>query len=241
MLLNNIPDDLILNICNFIYNKQLIYFLIRSSRHFEFLHTYFKYIKFNLQGDNKNFIHFIRFCSKNKDYIERLTIEGIDYEWLSYFSLPKELILKNCCILNQRVDIPDSFTETLIIDDLHRDKNRTVVNIEWGKLLKLKVLDLKVYDINFTGIELCKNIEIIRIDLGVDRYLPNFFADFQNLKLIATTCFSVDPLHFVSESLKICLVNKKYKFTSNSKIVPESHLGLNFMMNIQSLENLVAY
>jgi hypothetical protein len=244
MLLENIPNDLILNICNFIDNKQSIYYLIRTSSHFEFLHeksSCFKYIKFNLYGENKNFINFIKFCCKNKDYIERLTIEGVDYEWLSCFSLPKELILKNCCIGNIRVDIPESCTETLIIEDLHRDKNKTLINIEWGKLLKLKVLDLKVYDINFTGIELCKNIEVIRIDLGVDRHLPNFFADFQNLKLIATTCFAVDRLHFVSEHLKICLVNKKYTFTTNSKIVPESHLGLNFMMNIQSLENLVTY
>ena len=243
MLLKNLPNDLILNICNFIYNKQSIYFLIRSSSHFEFLHeksSDFKYIKFNLYGENKNFINFIKFCLKNKDYIERLTIEGINYEWLSSFFLPKELILKNC-IGNVCLDIPESYTETLIIDDLYRDKNKTLINIDWGKFLKLKVLDLKVYDVNFTGIELCKNIEVIRIDLGIDRHLPNFFADFQYLKLIATTCFAIDRLHFVSEHLKICLVNKKYTFTTNSKIVPQSHLGLNFMMNIQSLENLVTY
>lgn len=244
MLLNDFPVDLILNICKLISNKELITPLIRSCSHFEFLHQklgYFKYIKFNLYGENKNFINFIRFCSKNKDCIERLTIEGIDYEWLSCFSLPKELILKNCCIGNIRVDITESCTETLIIDDLHREKNRAIINIDWRKLVKLKVLDLKVYDINFTGMEMCKNIEVIRIDLGVDRYLPNFFADFQNLKLIATTCFAVERLHFVSEHLRICLVHKKYKFTTNSKIIPESHLGVGFMMNIQSLENLVAY
>ena len=140
------------------------------------------------------------------------------------------MIFTNCFIGDEIVDIPESPTEKLIIRD------RYTINIDWQKFPKLKFLDIQVNDTNFVGLENCKELEVLRIDLGVDKYLPNFFADFQNLKVIATTCFAIEPLHFVSKHLKVCLMNKKHAFTSNSDLVPKAHLGLNYTMNIQCLE-----
>jgi hypothetical protein len=146
---------------------------------------------------------------------------------------PKEMIFTNCFIGNDLVDIPESPTEKLIIRD---STNKSIIHIDWQKLPKLKILDIQANDIDFVGLEKCKELEVIRIDLGVDKYLPNFFADFQNLKVIASTCFAIDPLHFVSKQLKVCLMNKKNPFTSNSELVPKAHLCLNYTMNIQCLE-----
>ena len=104
-----------------------------------------------------------------------------------------------------------------------------------GITSKSKILDIYAPDINFEGLELCKNLEIVRIDLDRIRFLPIFFTQLENLQVIATSCISFQPMHFLSKKLKICMVSKTYIFSSESELIPKSHLNLNTPMNIQCL------
>jgi len=209
--------------------------LIGTCKYFKKLGNEFGYLKYiNVKG-YKNFVKFIKFYFTPNDFLESVSIKDINnpISWMIERPWPKEMIFTNCFIENNIDEIPESPTEKLIIRNC---TNRSTIHIDWKKFPKLKILDIQVNDIDFVGLEKCKELEIIRIDLGIDKYLPNFFADFQNLKVIASTCFAIDPLHFVSKKLKVCLMNKKYPFTSNSELVPKAHLGLNYTMNIQCLE-----
>ena len=238
MNLDNFSDDLILHILKFVSSNKNMISLIGTCKYFKKLGNEFGYLKYiNVKG-YKNFITFIKFYFASDNFLESVSIKDIDnpIRWMIERPWPKEMIFTNCLIGNDLVDIPESPTEKLIIRDLYSAKNRSTIHIDWQKFPKLKILDIKVNDINFAGLEKCKELEVVRIDLEVDKYLPNFFAGFNNLKLIASTCFANDSLHFVSKKLKVCLMNKKYPFTSNSELVPKAHLGLNYTMNIQSLE-----
>jgi len=56
------------------------------------------------------------------------------------------------------------------------------------------------------------------------------------LQVIATSCISFQPMHFLSKKLKTCMVSKTYIFSSESVLVPNSDLTLNTPMNIQCLD-----
>jgi hypothetical protein len=238
MSLDNFSDDLILHIFKFVSTNKNMISLIRTCKYFKKLGNEFGYLKYISVKEYKNFIKFIKFYFTPNDFLQSVSIKDIDnpIRWMIERPWPKEMIFTNCFIGNDIVDIPESPTEKLIICDLHRSMNKYTIHIDWKKFPKLKILDIQTNDIDFVGLESCKELEVIRIDLGVDKYLPNFFADFHNLKLIASTCFATEPLHFVSKQLKVCLINKKYPFTSNSEFVPKLHLGMNYTMNIQCLE-----
>ena len=235
MTLDIFSDDLILHIFKFISTNKNMISLIGTCKYFKKLGNEFGYLKYiNVKG-YKNFIKFIKFYFTPNEFLQSISIKDIDnpIRWMIERPWPKEMIFTNCFIGNDLVNIPESPTEKLIIRD---NTIRSSINIDWQKFPKLKILDIQVNNTNFAGLEKCKELEVVRIDLGIDKYLPDFFADFQNLKLIASTCFASEPLHFVSKQLKVCLMNKKHAFTSNSELVPKAHLGLNYTMNIQCLE-----
>ena len=191
------------------------------------------------RGDN--LFNFIKFYSRRNDFIERIKFSGVIEPDISVLDLiepwPKELEFEGCYIgSNNNIPVSVSPTERLVIRDLHRHRTGGVaVKIKWESLPNLKVLDIYAPDINFEGLELCKNLEIVRINLDRIRFLPVFFTQFLNLQVIATSCISFQPMHFLSKKLKICMVSKTYIFSSESTLVPNSHLSFNTPMNIQCL------
>jgi len=177
---------------------------------------------------------FLNFYTRYDISINNLTIEGLDCEpWIEYITFPKKIIFERSRLGNKLLNLSTKqVTETLVIRDLTTES----AYVNWEMLPKLKVLDVYGPDINFDGLENCKDLEIIRIDLCKVKELPKFFENFSKLCLIATTCVANEPFHFVSKDLKCCSVIKKHTFTSNSFFVPKSHLEIGFKMNIQSIQ-----
>ena len=174
MRLDIFSDDLILHIFKFVSSNEDMISLIGTCKYFKKLGNEFGYLKYiNVKG-YKNFIKFIKFYFTPNDFLQSVSIKDIDnpIRWMIERPWPKEMIFTNCLIGNDLVDIPESPTEKLIIRDC---TNRSTIHIDWQKLPKLKILDIQANDIDFVGREMCKELDIVRIGLGVDKYLPNFY------------------------------------------------------------------
>jgi hypothetical protein len=138
--------------------------------------------------------------------------------------------------MNNRINPDKTTTEILIIRDVHRSKSNKKITINWEKFPRLRVLDLYIFDIELKGIEQCKMLESVRIDTFAKTCLPSTVSDLTGLRFIATTCYTSEPLHFVSKSLKSCFVPKKHAFTSESALVPKFHLCKNAMNNAINIQ-----
>jgi len=211
----------------------------KEFRDIGFKFGWIRSIKFS-QGEN--LINFSRFYFQHGKFLKRIRISGVVEPHMSLLNSalpwPKEIEFERCYMGSDNyINIPESPTERLVIRDLHRrSTGGTAFRMNWASLPKLKVLDIYSPDIDFTGLELCKNLEVVRIDLDRIRFLPSFFADFPQLEVIATTCVSVERLHFLSKKLRICMIPKKFPFTSDSLLVPRTHLGFDTGINIQCLD-----
>lgn len=235
MMLQDLLQDLIIYMWKFSFSDNDRYSLTKTCRYFRDLGLEIGYLKHISLSGVRNFIKFIKNYNRSKSFLEKIVINNIHnpVSWMSDLSWSKEMIFNNCCMDNEIINIPKACTEKLVVTDLHYKSN---FYIDWSKLADLKILDLNVYDINFTGMEKCQLLEVIRLNLDENKFFPDFLANLPNLKIIATNCFSRNTLHFVSKQLKICLVPKKEKFTSDSDQVPKSHLDMNFIMNIRCLD-----
>jgi len=115
-----------------------------------------------------------------------------------------------------------------------RGKPFNTLNINWSKLPKLKELYICAPDIILEGLQqYCPELEIICIDLE-NRYrmLPHMIAKLPKLTKIITNSFTDKEYHFVSKHLELCLIPKKKKFTSASKLVPLNQLMENMYINM---------
>lgn len=238
MSLDFLPEETILHIWEYVQTNKDIIALISTSRRFQKMGKTFGYIKSITVGMNMDFMNFIELYHKHNKFLQRLTIENMSNPtYLIPTSWPKEVIFNRCFMGNSLIDPPQSLTEILIIQDFNRTRNSpNILKINWNKLNKLRILDIYTTDIDFTGLDACKNLEIIRIDLDKKRLFPSFFAHMPKLHTIAVNCQSDTELHFVSNKLTNCFIPKKRKFTSESIIVPKKHLEIDFeYFNIQSL------
>jgi hypothetical protein len=242
MFLLDFPQDVLLKIwemtnCDTI--KCSLVLICKEFREIGFKFGWIRSVKFS-HGDN--LIDFTKFYSRHCNFLERIRISGVIEPHISVLDStlpwPKEIEFERCYMGCQNyINIPVSPTERLVIRDLYRRTTGGMAfHLNWESLPKLKVLDIYSPDIDFNGLDSCKNLEVVRIDLDRIRFLPSFFADFPNLRVIATTCLSNEPLHFLSKNLRVCMITKRFPFTSESLIVPSTHLGLDPPMNIQCLE-----
>jgi hypothetical protein len=238
MSLTHIPDELINKIWKFIDCDKTLNVLFKICKKFRKISIEYNWprsIKINRNTFIPDFIHFY---TTTNILIDVLLIEGLDSIcWLQDIPFPKKIIFERCKIDNNFLNVTtEQITEILIIEDLHRNKMYEPIYINWTMFPRLKMLDIYAPDINFDGLENCKDLEVVRIDLDKEKELPKFFEKFQNLSLFATSCFASEPFHFVSKKIKGCFILKSHKFTSESSLVPESHLDVDFRMNIQSIE-----
>lgn len=238
MSLRIFSEDLVIKIMRIVDDKTrcAIVLTCKEFRDIGFKFGWLRSIYFK-RGDN--LFNFIKFYSRPNIFLERIKFSAVIESNMSVLDLiepwPKELEFEGC-YMGSNNNIPVSPTERLVIRDLHRHRTGGVaVKIKWESLPNLKILDIYAPDINFEGLELCKNLEIVRIDLDRIRFLPIFFTQLENLQVIATSCISFQPMHFLSKKLKICMVSKTYIFSSESELIPKSHLNLNTPMNIQCL------
>lgn len=237
MSLNIFSEDLVLKIMEIVDDK-IRCAIVLTCKEFRDIGLKFGWLRAILFKRGDNLFNFIKFYSRPNIFLERIKFSGVIEPDISVFELiepwPKELEFEGCYIGSNNTQV--SPTERLVIRDLHRHRTGGVaVNVKWESLPNLKFLDIYAPDINFEGLELCKNLEIVRINLDRIRLLPLFFTQLLNLQVIATSCISFQPMHFLSKKLKICIVSKTYIFSSESELVPKSHLNLNTTMNIQCL------
>ena len=231
-------DDLLINILKKLLCNRTSCMFVETCKDFRRIGNKYGWIR-SVKLDKNSYIKdFIEFYTRKNIILEKLTLEGLHYaSWLKTIQLPKEIKFNRCGVGNNLLNITQiQQTEKLVIRDIQRNSLRTCVHINWKMLPKLKVLDIYAPDLDFNELDLCKDLEIIRIDLDKVRELPKFFESLPNLQIIATTCITFHEFHFVSKSLKCCVVPKKCNFTSNSTLVPTSHLDIAFKMNIQCIE-----
>jgi hypothetical protein len=238
MSLNIFSEDLVLKIMEIVDDK-IRCAIVLTCKEFRDIGLKFGWLRAILFKRGDNLFNFIKFYSRPNIFLERIKFSGVIEPDISVLELiepwPKELEFEGCYIGSNNT--PVSPTERLVIRDLHRHRTGGVaVNVKWESLPNLKFLDIYAPDINFEGLESCKNLEIVRINLDRIRLLPLFFTQLLNLQVIATSCISFQPMHFLSKKLKICMVSKTYIFSSESELVPKSHLNLNTTMNIQCLD-----
>lgn len=248
----DIPNDLILKIMDndFLKNKDMVN-LIKSCKLLNNLGKTFGCLKTVKVDANTTQDDYIRFVLYRNIFLKNLIIDSIDEptncmpkKW------PEEIIFNSCEMGTLYIDPDISPTKVLAIRDSHRFKHTSwqhpkKININWAKFPELKVLDVYCSDISFSEIgKHCKKLESIRIDLlhRESHYENSLFlhsiAKLPNLRIIATNCKTYEPLHFVSKNLKVCYVAglNNTKFTSESTIVPRSHLkGNSDYINIQCL------
>jgi hypothetical protein len=238
----NLSDDLSIYMWRHIFTDNERILLVKTCKFFKKMKKKIGYLKYIEIKNMEIFIPFVKYFRHTKFFLEKLVICNIDNPilWLSDVPWPKEVVFNNCILYNKLYKIVKSYTETLEIIDFNRCKHNHLIQIDWEKLPHLKVLDIQVYDINLEGLEHCKQLELIRIDLELERYLPSFIPELVNLRGIATTCYANKHYHFVSNKLKVCIVPKKYIFTTNSVFVPTKHLQTEYI-NVNYISNLSAY
>jgi hypothetical protein len=237
----NLSDDLIIYLWNQVFSDNERILLVKTCTYFKTIGKKIGYLQnIEIRG-MKYFIPFVKYFRHTESFLKKLLLSDVDNPimWLSDVPWPKEVLLHNCILYNKLCKIVESHTETLEIIDLHRYKHKHVIQIDWEKFPNLKVLDIQTYDINLDGLEYCKQLELIRIDLELERYLPSCITQLVNLKAIATTCYANQPYHFVSTQLKVCIIPKKYAFTCNSVFVPLKHIETNYI-NVNYISNLRA-
>jgi hypothetical protein len=234
-----IPDEILVYILEFLPTNADMISVTSTCRIFKNIGREFGYCKTILFGGNSNYLNMSNYYHPRNWFLTTLTIEKLDnpMAWIP-MKWPKEMLF-NCCALGSKlIDPPVSNTELLVIQDLNRNSNKDVIKINWCKLPKLRILDIYSNDIDFTGLDLCKDLEIIRIDVkNYARNLPDFVQDFQFLKTLAVSCSSKSSLHFVSTKLRRCFVPKTKEFTATSQFVPIRHLHINSEQpNLQCLD-----
>lgn len=175
----------------------------------------------------------------NMCHTHRLSLEYIKFEHvfepILYFPVKWcRNMTFSYCVLNEKTIIPTQYSpqvESLTIRQTVGYGNKSTTRIDWSRLPNLKTLIIETCDLELTGIEKCTSLEVIHIKLRNKNLLPASVGGFQKLRSIKTNCMANETIHFVSKDLKLCLTPKQVAFTSDSKLVPHRHLGLEYHFN----------
>ncbi len=245
MSFHYLPEDLILYIWVMIETNKDMVALISTCKRFRDIGKERGCIKSIEFQENSNYHNFIELWGRPKLFLHQIKISDFanPISWIPTKHWTKTMIFERCYMGEEYIDPDGSKTETLVIKDVHRRRNRYTLRINWSKLPKLKVLDLYVPDVDLNGLETCQELEAIRIDVNNNnRFFPEFLAKLPQLRFIALSCcLATEKVHFTSPDLKICFVPKKQDFTAVSKTVSKSHLESDFYVNIQCYDPRAKY
>lgn len=243
MFSENIPEEIILYIWGFVETNNDIISLVKTSKkHWKIAKTHgcIKNIEF---GWNSDYMNFVSLYNTPNIFLRQLTIRQLSNptEWIPSNKWPKIMIFDRCFMRGKYIDPKISETEILIINEYYTSTSNIPMQnknlkINWGKLPKLRVLDIRTLDMDFTGLEECNNLEAIRIDLSIDitRTFPKNIANLKKLRFFAFSgCISREPLHFVSPVLKFCYFAKEYPCTAVSKMIPQHSMNSASWVNIR--------
>jgi hypothetical protein len=229
MSLYNIPEELLSLIIEKLDTNEDSVSLISSCKKFHNISKEIEYIKSLVLDYNTDYIRFIKLYNKSTKSLKKLYVYkiGNPLDWIPRNKWPSILIFNMCFMGNKYIDPVISDTETLrIYDPDSRDnKTKNKLRINWKKLPKLRIIDVNTNDIDFSGMETCKNLEIVHIYLenSFDRF-PIFITELPKLKVLYTNCLATREGHFKSKQLTTCLFPKTENFTACSNKVPPRHL-----------------
>ena len=104
----------------------------------------------------------------------------------------KKMIFYHCSFTMPIIPNKNNNTEMLWIKDYNRLFNKKPLKIDWSLLPNLKLLNIYSWDINFTGIQNCKKLETIIIDIGCPKKdLPDVIYTLPNI----ITCKIIIDFH----------------------------------------------
>lgn len=232
-------EDVIMEIRNFIYSNRTMINLATTCKYFKRLGDKYgniKHLEYNLNTNLFTFLHM--YCYHKS--LQTLNIHNVpspfnyiprDVAW------PKEIAFYSCIFGAKRLEPPlsnntESFT--YISNFCVNPWISNVLRIEWNRLPHLKTLIVRARNIDFKGLEECRKLEKIIIELDSDRELPEWIAELPNLRELITTCKTPKHLHFTSKNLAVCLLSTKHRLTTLSRKLPRNHLLDNSNINVSA-------
>jgi len=258
-MVKQIPEEIwATEIWDYIHNNRDMISLMSVCKEFKNMgkkHGYVRHLNLSMDSDYMNLMFIwgkINLESLRSMIVAKLTTPAA---WIP-FKWPEQMIFSHCRMGDNKISPPKGTrTEVLRITDLSRSK----LVIDWSRLPNLKVLELHVYDVNLEGLEGCRDLEKVCLDVKSDnKVLPSWLAGLEKLTKIVSNLTPENSLHFVSKLLTSCLVPKNMKhlrgrhlpapcgckncqnrvsvlphipFTSDSTLVPKSHLTDNTYIN----------
>ena len=215
-MLENICDENLVNIISYLNNKDSLNFvkLSKYNKNLFYKRGFLKHIS-SINSHSDPFDFAINFSIHNKT-LQSVHVSHIQNpQYYMNGTWPKNVLI-NFCRINSQINPTTTKTEKLKIEQIYYHTYKKMIN--WNKFTKLKVLYLSCTDIDFTGFENCKDLEIIFIELkNADKVvLPNI-SSLKNLKHLITNCSINDETHFQSKQLKTCITKNigDFKFQSD--------------------------
>lgn len=166
----NLDDEIIMYICKFLDNNFDSINMIKTCKYLNNLGNKYGYIKNIRLSFDSNYLNFINLYCDHMNSIQKITIENMNepFLWLPSQVWPKIMIFERCCMGPKLINPEYSDTEELYIKDLSRYCNKnSIVKINWDKLPELRILDVYVPDLDYSGIEKCEKLEIIKININI--------------------------------------------------------------------------
>lgn len=238
MSFSELCEDLILNIRDYIYSNQSMINLSTTSKYFKHLGDKYGNVKRLKYNNNTNYFSFLILYEKSK-FLDSLEIEHVQSPF-NYVSLtkpwPKAISFNSCILSAKRLSPPVSKTTSFTyIDNFCANPWITnILRIDWNKLPNLKTLIVRARRMDFEGLQNCRGLQKIIIELDNEQVLPEWFAILSELRELITNCKTSKNLHFVSEKLSVCLLSTKHRLTTMSRKLPKQHLLDNSNINISA-------
>ena len=165
-------------------------------------HGYVRHLNLSMNADYMNLMFIwggLKIKALRSMNVSRLTTPAA---WIP-FKWPEGMVFSQCKMGDNKITPPrGSRTETLRITDT----TRSILNIDWSKLPNLKILELHVHDVDLTGLEGCRKLERVCLDIKSDKkVLPSWLAGLENLTKIISNLKPKTDLHFVSTKLEMCM------------------------------------
>tara|TARA_B100001094_G_C18191816_1_gene807808 strand:- start:320 stop:1042 length:723 start_codon:yes stop_codon:yes gene_type:complete len=236
MSFSTICPDIILVIREFIYSNQSLINLRTTSKYFKLFGDRYGNIKRMKYNINTNFFSFLTLYDK-PEFLDSLEIENVQcpFNFIPANKVwPKEISFSYCILGAKRLSPPVSKTEsfTYIGNFCRNPWISNILRIDWIKLPYLKKLIVRARKMDFEGLQNCKNLQKIIIELDEEQVLPEWIATLPDLQELITNCKTLRNLHFISEQLTVCLLSTKHQLTTMSRKLPERHLLDNSNINI---------
>lgn len=241
--MNELPDDVILEIWEWLFSNKDMISLRSCCKRFKNLgdrYGFIRHLNLSMDSDYMNLI--LIWGNQNLKGVRSLCVNGLTSpaHWIP-FKWPQHMLFVQCNMGRSLITPPLSPTTELRITDY----SHGTLRIDWSKLPKLKLLEIYVYDVDFTGLEQCTGLEYLKIYLKTgQKTLPGWIANLKNLVSLSSNLFPETKMHFVSKKLQICLTPKRQKIRhlKNGKKIklPDCKCGLRGCSPYNRIEHFTA-